>query len=291
MLHFFIRFICCVLLAPNLAANIPRFQTTRLKSTAGAGVASFVIDEATLLNPAPLSFFNLASFYFQKSGGEFKDEERQVTLRNTDQMAFIISDTTGPLKGSASYAKLSYGDILQQQMGISLAALIGQQSSLGLTYRKTEQEDISDKKEKTFDQLVVGVLHAITPEFTMGFVLADPLGKIEEDRKGILGVQYVYKEFISLMLDVGADYEREMSKSFVHKGAIQIKLFTDFYGRFGAFRDRGLANKGTGTGLSWIGPKLILDFSLNHTQYKDDIFLKQIQSNQRETSFSVSYRF
>ena len=283
MLRFFVQLVGLLLLVPNLGATIPRFQTTRLKSTAGAGVASFAIDEASLLNPAPLAFFNLSSFYFQKSGGELKDKERQDTLHNTSQTAFVLSDTTNPLKGSASYAKLSYGDITQKQMAFALASAVGRQSSLGLTYRKTQEENISDGKEKSFNQLIGGVLHSIIPEFTMGFVIVDPLGEIEEERRGIFGIQYVYKKFISLMLDIGADYQKEMSENFVHKEAIQIKLFTDFYGRFGTFRDRGLDREGTGTGLSWISPKLIVDFSLNHTQFK--------QSKQQETSFSVSYRF
>ena len=54
------------------------FETTRLKSTAGAGVASLLIDESTILNPAPMAFFNLASFYIQRSDQKTSTTENGI---------------------------------------------------------------------------------------------------------------------------------------------------------------------------------------------------------------------
>ncbi len=36
------------------------FETTRLKSTSGAGVGSILLEEAAVLNPASLSFFSIS---------------------------------------------------------------------------------------------------------------------------------------------------------------------------------------------------------------------------------------
>ena len=58
------------------------FQTTRLKSTGGAGVASILMDEATFLNPAPLAFFNLTAVLLQRTNGEtsFESPGRRYCL-------------------------------------------------------------------------------------------------------------------------------------------------------------------------------------------------------------------
>ena len=271
--------------------SVPRFQTTRLTSTAGAGAASLSMDEASILNPAPLAFFNISSIYFQKSGGDLLDNERHGGVQAVDQMAFIASDTQNALKGSVSYAKKSYGVARQDQLGVSMASSVGDQSGWGLTYRRTIREDTSGGEEKNYEQFITGILHVINPEFSMGLVLVDPLGEIERERRGIFGIQYVYLDFISLMLDIGADYSAGMSETFTHREAIQIKLFGDVYGRFGVFTDRGLDKDGTGVGLSWVGPRLILDFALANTKFEENLAFDQRDSRETETSFSISYQF
>ena len=260
---------------------VSQFQTTRLKSTAGAGVASLTVDEAGILNPAPLAFFNVMSLYVQRTKGGFSDDDGSGAVQPIEGKAVIISDTKGSLKGSASYIEQTQGHERQKQYSASIATSMGPRSSWGLTYRKTMDRD----SEKQYEQFIAGISHVISPEFSIGIVLSDPKGKIEEQRRGIVGLQYIYQDFISLMVDGGSDYESELSENFFHREALQIKLLGDVYTRFGIFDDRGLQKKGTGTGLSWIQPKLMLDFAISNTRYEKEAY------RERETSFSLSYRF
>ncbi|MBF0367814.1 MAG: hypothetical protein HQK50_19760, partial [Oligoflexia bacterium] len=59
--------------------KIHDFETTYLQSTAGTGVGSLLMDESAILNPASISFFNLSSFYLQRTTTDFKDD------KSTDQ--------------------------------------------------------------------------------------------------------------------------------------------------------------------------------------------------------------
>ena len=117
---------------------ISPFQTTRLKSTAGTGIATLAIDEASILNPAPLAFFKDASIYFQKSQGNITNDNEPLQSWETGNTAFIASDTQNFLKGSVSYIRQFDGLDQRTQLGVSLASIIGPQSSLGLTLQKNK---------------------------------------------------------------------------------------------------------------------------------------------------------
>ena len=48
-------------------ANIKNLhQTTRMQSSAGVGVGAVLLDEATLLNPAPMAFYQIGAIYYQQ---------------------------------------------------------------------------------------------------------------------------------------------------------------------------------------------------------------------------------
>ena len=115
----------------------------------------------------------------------------------------------------------------------------------------------------------MGLLHAVSQALTIGVVVVDPLGKIPSERRGLFGLQYVYLEFISIMLDIGADYREDMADTFTHREAIQIKIFGDFYGRFGVSSDKHLKKRKTGVGIGWVGPKLVLDLGVGNTRYDE----------------------
>ena len=277
-------------LPPISHCIVPQFQTTRLKSTAGAGVASLTVDEANSLNPAPLAFFNVMSLYVQRTKGGLSTEDgTEVTAEPIEQNAFIISDTKGSLKGSAGYVEHVKGHEKIKQFSASIATIMGPQSSWGVTYKKTTDKG----RDERFEQFIVGITHVISPEFSLGIVASDPTGKVEGHRRGIVGFQYIYQNFISLMVDGGSDYEAELSENFFHREAIQIKLLGNIYTRFGIFNDKGLKRRGTGTGLSWIQPRLMLDFAIANTQYDEGgpIVFNQEIYREKETSFSLSYRF
>jgi len=91
----FLSLIIFLLISLNLSANtnFSTVQTTRLKSTGGAGVGSILMEEATFLNPAPIAFYNLSSVYLQKTGTDNSNLDNSP-FRNpeSDQMTFVASD-------------------------------------------------------------------------------------------------------------------------------------------------------------------------------------------------------
>ncbi len=62
-------------------AKIRDFETTRLQSTSGAGVATILVNEASVLNPATIVFVPVSSFYYQNGNSKF---EVPSPLRSAD---------------------------------------------------------------------------------------------------------------------------------------------------------------------------------------------------------------
>ena len=283
-------------LSPHISHTLTGdFRTARLMSTGGAGAASLAVDEATVLNPAPLAFFEVASVYFQRSEGTLSDGGAGGPRRpGAGGTAVIASDTKGALKGSASYVRRDGAGRRRRRLAAALAGAVGERSSMGLSWRRTADDGPAGARSVR-EQASLGVLHVVSPELSLGVVFVDPLGEVEADRRGIAGVQYVHRGFISLMADVGADYASDMGGTFVHREAVQIKLLGDLYGRFGLFDDRGAGRRGTGAGLSWVGPRLVLDLAHADSGWRGGAAAAPQPPDdgerERETSFAVSYRF
>jgi len=264
------------------------FQTTRLKSTGGAGVGSILMDEATILNPAPLAFFNLTALLIQRTGGDTKiDVNDDSASIKSENYAAILSDSKGPVKGSISYIKEKSGEDKNSIISASTAIPIQGKSAIGATYRRisTTFAPSSNKKEEITNQYVIGASHNMSPNLSVGAILIDPFSKNKDDSMALIGGQLVYGNFISLMLDVGANYNFPLDESLLYRGAVQIMFFTDVYLRAGYFNDKNLEEKGTGVGLGWVQPKLALEAALKNS--KGFTATKTV----RETSFSLSYRF
>ena len=67
--------IALILSSNSLFARVRNFETARLKSTAGAGVGSVLMDESTILNPAPIAFFNVSSVYVARIGTNITSDD------------------------------------------------------------------------------------------------------------------------------------------------------------------------------------------------------------------------
>lgn len=265
-------------------------STTRLKSTAGTGVGTLLMDEATVLNPAAISFFQNSSFYLQKTGADLTTADNSpLSDASEDDLMFAASDAKGVVDGSVSYvrSKDRYGK--SSRLAASMSSAVGEKSAMGFSYSMTDR-DGGPLKGK-MKQITAGVTHAISREFTMGVVVPDVLGENELERRAIVGFQYLYKDFIALMLDAGADWEREASESSLIRAAIQLKVFDDFYARFGAQEDKGLKRKGTGAGIGWVQPRLVIEAAMARTEYSEIEAIGQVDETAKETSFSLSYHF
>jgi hypothetical protein len=278
-------------LFPLTAHAVSNTTTTRLKSTAGTGIGSLLMDEATFLNPAAISFFQVSSLYLQKSGTDLTQTDGASPLAqpSEDQLLFVASDAKGSVDGSISYARNKDRNGKSSRLAASMSSAIGSASSLGFSYSMTNREaGVLAGKSK---QMTAGVSHALSNDFTLGLVAFDILGAQELERRAIAGGQYVFKDFVALMLDLGTDWKRDTKESSLIRAAIQLKVFSDFYMRFGAMEDRGQKQKGTGMGLGWVQPRLVIDIALARTEYAQIVAIGQEDALAKETSFSLSYRF
>lgn len=284
----------------SLAINrMPDFQTTRLKSTGGAGVGSLLVDEATALNPAPLAFFGLGSFYLQKmfTKSTYSDSNTSPNgpgEKESDMTSIIATDTKGRVKGSLRYLDQDYLYNSRKQYALSMAHMAGKSSSFGITYKMTKDEISNDginfQKEK-YNQTTFGASHVLNNNFSFGIIFVDPFKVKAEQTRGIAGIQYVYQDFLSFMLDGGADYNKKLSETVLWKTAMQIKFYDDFYIRAGIYDDRGLMEKGSGAGIGWLQPKLNIELALVNRRLLQSEKLNQLSEDIKETSFSLGYRF
>ncbi|OIQ18305.1 MAG: hypothetical protein BM556_08575 [Bacteriovorax sp. MedPE-SWde] len=288
------KILLVLLFALTTQAKVLNFETARLKSTGGAGVASLLMNEATISNPAPLAFFNMGAIYFEKFSADHKVTTKgSETQFDSENYAFIASDSSRNLKGSIAYIKSKNGIQKQKLFNLAFASNLGKQTAGGISYRKVLKEyDYNGKRVKEeYKQLVPGIYHAISREFALGVVAIDPLRKNPKESKVIVGMQYQFLRYISLMLDAGADYKEELSETSVLRAASQVKIFSDFYMRFGAFEDKALKERGSGFGIGWVQPRLVIDFAIKNTKVNEDEILQQNKEDIKETSFSLAYRF
>lgn len=280
----------------SYAANpVPQFETTRMKGTAGAGVASVLMDEATYLNPATIAYWNKGSVYYQKSGLDSTPTNKtDPTTQAFSSQSIIVSDAKGSSGGSLSYNTIDYQGQTVKRFAAAFAHPIGKKSSLGVTgvYTKESLYDENDNLVSAdYKQTTIGVAHVIDESVSLGFVVHDPFQEKDGDTRATTGFQYIFSDFLTLMFDVGADYNRDLSETATWKAGTQIKLFSDFYARFGAFNDKGLKQKGSGVGVGWLQPRLVLELALKNTELLESEELNQTGEDIKETSFSLSYRF
>ncbi|MBT3585546.1 MAG: hypothetical protein HN509_11625 [Halobacteriovoraceae bacterium] len=278
------------------ATNIHDFETTRMKGTGGAGVGALLIDEATFLNPAAMGFFKISSAYIQQTGMTISnqaDATKVLDPPKSKNMGFVLSDASKKAKGSLSYAKQAEGFNERERFGISMAHPFSQKSAIGATYRITKDrvsENGFEYDTDNYNQFVFGATHSISNEVTMGLVVVDPMQVKPDETRGILGMQYEYKKLITLLFDIGSDYNKNLSEGLLYKGAFQVRTFKNFFLRVGMFNDRGKQEKGNGLGISWVQPKLMLDFAFKNTDVLESTTLPQEGQEIKETSFSISYR-
>ena len=279
-----ILILCLFFLAPSLhaskvPAHLPSFETSWLESTAGTGVGSLLLDESTILNPAPLAFFNLSSFYFQQT--------KSKGVHPSGQTAFIISDTGKGIPASISYIKTEQDKFnLRERYSVSFAYPVKKRSSFGIGYRLNKERIAKNNRQDKYQykQTVFGFTHVPVPSFSIGLVLIDPFKKKNERSQATVGLQYVYDNFFSILVDIESPLTSDFSESLTYKSAIQLKLMSDLFFRIGAFQNNRINQNGMGAGVGWIQPRLSINLGLKNTQI-------QPSKKSVKTSFSISYRF
>lgn len=257
------------LLGQSSWAQIREFQTTRLNSTAGAGVASVLSTEAALLNPATAAYFDGSSFSYQSYTTSLRHTNDQRDAANDDfpgtnkSQGFFITDQSGPVKGGVSYLLQDENNYERTQMVMHGAAPIGKQTAMGFSYSY-----IQDKKPRSFSpsrqihhRASLGLLHILDTSTTLGLVIVDPTRTTPNEERVIAGFQYNLADKFTLIGDIGTQYTRAVTKKYLWRGAVQLNLFDDFFLRVGKFYDNVREFKGTGWGAGWIGPRLGVEFA------------------------------
>jgi len=282
------------------------FETTRLKATGGAGVASMLMEESSLLNPASVAFFNVSSVYFQKSGGEFKTESGvphsqvgQAALGDkVNSLAIIASDGNQRLSGSLSLIQQKEDQARRRQAGMATASSVGDKTSLG--FSTTWQKDEIPGRPTTERWLFsMGLLHAVSETFTAGIVVFEPWKKkiTQNSANFLVGLQYVYQDSLSVLIDVGSNFYKNLNDHLIAKGALQLKFLKDLFFRVGVFEDHGRQERGNGIGIGWVGPKLIFELAIKNTKLKNPELLYPSSEDKHgtlalhESSFSMAYHF
>ena len=281
-------FILCLLFLPLLtnasshfSSTLPSFETTWLESTAGAGAGSILLDESTILNPAPLAFFNLSSLYFQKT------QNKGVTP--SGQTAFIISDTGKGIPASLSYITTEKDQHSKRtRYAISSAYAFRKHSAMGIGYRLIKEQHTTPEgqhQKHQYKELVLGMTHVPNPSISIGLVAINPFQKNNEHSRGIIGFQYVYQNFFTLIFDMESPLTSYFSDSMTYKSALQINIMSNLLFRIGFFQDNEREKTGMGTGIGWIQPRLSLNLGVKNTR------IPTKAEKNIKTSFSASYRF
>lgn len=278
-------------MASGAYAKMHEFETTHLKSAGSTGVAGIFMEESAFLNPAGLAFFNLGSVYVQRDMPEFKDAAGNV-VQKAKNTGVVFADGNPSLSGSLSYVHQEEGSMKRARWGLSTSSPLSKQSAFGVSLRKTKDENTVTGDKVNYYQTVFGVTHALDAQTSLGIVAYDAFNSKGNATKGLLGVQRVFVDYITLSFDVGANWKaEEISDSLLYRGAVQVRVLNDFYLRFGGFKDKEREEKGNGMGLAWIQPKLAFEFALKNTKQDPNVALARAESKIKETSFSVSLRF
>ena len=280
-------------------AQIREFQTTRLNSTAGAGVATVLSSEAAILNPASSAFFSGSSFSYQSYSTSLRHENDLRDTNNDDfasrnkSQGIFMSDHDGPVKGGIAYLMQDENDYERKQLITHGAAALGEQTSMGFAYKYIQDVKPagSPRRHETSHQMTVGLTQVLDDKTLMGLVLVDPTRTTPGEERALIGFQYTITDRLSLIADAGTQYTQDVKDKYLWKAAVQLQLFDDFFFRIGKFYDNVTEFKGTGWGLSWIGPKLGVEFAQKFSeQYGKDSYIYQ-DEQLVDTSISAVIKF
>lgn len=283
----------------SYSAHIRDFQTTRLNSTAGAGVASLLSTEAAILNPATSAYFegNDASYQSYTTSIQKKNTLRDTNNdpfpRQNRSQGFFLSDSSSGIKGGVAYLTQKENQYKRERTVLHGSAPMGPKSSLGVTYNFIQDELPRERKDRhrTHHLLSIGFLRILDEATTVGFVLTDPTRTTPGQEKVLAGFQYQLASRFVIIGDMGATYTKNFNDNYVWRGALQINFFDDFFIRAGRFHDNNLEAKGTGWGVSWIGPKLGVEFAQKISEfYGKSSYLYQYEKL-IDTSISAVIKF
>lgn len=288
-----------VLMGQNSWAQIREFKTTRLMSTAGAGVASILSTEAAILNPASSAFFDGSSFSWQSYSttldkeNELRDASSDRFPKNTRSQGTFLADHSGPVKGGVAHITQDENNLERQRMVLHGAASLTPTTSMGFSYNYIQDKYPNTFKDrhKVHHQASVGLTQILDEDTIVGIVVIDPTRTTPGEEKAIAGFQYTLAKRFTLIGDIGAQFTEAVSEKYVWRASVQMNIFSDFYLRGGRFFDNIQKLKGTGWGASWIGPRLGVEFAQLYSEQFDSGFYVYKDEKLVDTSLSLIIKF
>lgn len=288
-----------LLMGQSSWAQIREFQTTRLNSTAGAGVASLLSTEAALLNPAASAFFDGSSFSYQRYSSSLQDESDDRDAINDDfpspnkSQGLFMADHDGPVKGGFAYLTQDENNYERSQLVTHAAAPLTNSTSFGLTYRYIQDTLPSrfSNRHQTSHQISLGTTHILDAKTVIGLVIVDPTRTTPDEERILAGLQYSFADKLTLIADIGTQYTKDVKDKYLWRGAVQLQLFDDFFFRVGKFYDNIRESKGYGWGIGWVGPKLGVEFAQKFSeQFGDNSYIYHDETLV-DTSISAIIKF
>lgn len=286
-------------LSAGAFAQIREFQTTRLNSSAGTGVASILSTEAAILNPATSAFFKDSSASYQSYSARLKDESEVRDLPGMDfpdsnrSQGIFISDNSSEVKGGAAYINQDENNYERQKFVVHGAAPMGANAAMGISYNY-----VQDKMPRSFKnrhrvhhQLVLGSIVILDDKTSIGVVVVDPTRTTPGEERLLAGFQYSIADRFTVLADGGAQYSKNFQKENLWRAALQVNIFGDFFIRAGKFYDNIVKLEGTGWGASWMGPRLGVEFAQKFSeQFGEDRYLYKNETIV-DTSLSAVIKF
>jgi hypothetical protein len=273
------RLVLTILVFSSAAwAQIRPFQTTRLMSSAGAGVGSLLVTESAILNPASVAFFSGTDTAYQKVSTSLKSKnperaaDGRAFSRTNRSEGFFLFDNQGDAKGGVSLQQQRENAFYRQRMTGTMASMLTPTLSFGLTYRHTEDRRAPwafADKHKTSHSVVAGISYVVSEKISLGVVWEDVGRATPGESKAQAGIQLSVFDKIALILDGGADPAGDLKDNHLWRAAIQLQAFNDFLIRGGRFQDNTLNQEGFAWGGSWAGPKLGVDVAFRESNQMD----------------------
>lgn len=261
-----------VLQIPSLYAyeGISDFETTRLKSTGGAGIGSILLNEAVILNPASIGFMQNSSILYQKDRSKLNNDSdtRSSDYKKGNSELILITDTSSTLNGGISYQYQNIEAGKRTRLTATAAAPVSKSTVLGFGIAYTQEE--SYLYDKDYTHFIIGLTHVESKKLSYGIIVKDPSQTAAEYFEVGAGFQYTLNSFVSFIGDIGTgDMENYEDHSYT-KYAIQLNSFKDWHFRYGQFSNESTNLKGHGYGASWVGPRFSIDYAYKLSEPIDE---------------------
>lgn len=253
----------------DVNARLRDQETTRLISSSGAGIGSILLNESAFLNPASIYFFQTSTFYYQKGSSRLDNSSSQRTddFKKGENQILLLTDTSSALKGAFSYQTQSENGDDRKRFSSSASSNLGPNASFGILYRYTEDDQ---DQHKVYHQGIFGISYIYDKKLTLGAILVDPFLANKEDTRLAGGIQYALAQNFLLIADVGVNYNDDPEENRFWKAAFQAQFLKDFFLRYGQFDDGTTDLRGHSWGLSWIGPRLALEYAYRRSEAVKD---------------------